>query len=79
MPETEQKQNYLLITSDGYSISTAKYDDYAGAYKAMLSNYDNLNNNEPDDEWNDMSYIDDMDALLYAGGEDVYVWKIVKI
>lgn len=30
-------------------------------------------------EWKELSYIDDNNAILYANGENVYVWKIIII
>lgn len=70
---------WLLIRSDGYSITTKKFDDPDAAYADMQTDYDNHNNNEVGDDWDEQSFINETDALLYDGGEDVYVWKIVAV
>jgi len=70
---------WLLIRSDSYSIVTKKFDNPDDAYADMRADYDNRNNNEVGDDWDEQSFINETDALLYAGGEDVYVWKIVAI
>lgn len=30
-------------------------------------------------EWKEMSYLDACDAMLYANGEEVHVWKIIAV
>ena len=72
---------FLLIMTDGYNISVKSYTDRLSAHNAMVDDYNNLNNNtdDADDEWAYLSHIGEDDAILYAAGENVYVWKIVEI
>lgn len=72
---------YILVYTDGYSID---YDDsctnLGEAQKAMECQYkDYLPLDGLSPEWEDMSYINDGDAMLYANGEEVHVWKIIAV
>ena len=72
---------FVLIHTDGYTID---YDDshktLDEARKEMKRQYDS---NMPSDglspEWEDMSYCNDDDAILYANGEDVHIWRIITV
>ena len=75
----EHKRLCLVITTDGYSITVNTYDNRDSAHEAMENEYNSLNQNTPDDEWDSMSCISDNEAILYANGENVFVWKIVEI
>ena len=71
----------ILIHTDGYSIDyDNNYTNLGEAQKAMECQY---NDYMPSDglspEWEDMSYINDGDAILYANGEAVHVWKIIAV
>lgn len=71
---------FILIKTDGYTIQHRVYSSLDDAVKEMQSQYNDAIPNEgllP--EWEDLSYIDDVDAILYANGENVYVWKIIII
>lgn len=70
---------YLLISTDGYSISTEKFMNHDSALNAMTEQYNERNRNELNDEWDEMSHITSDDALLYDMGENVYVWSIIQI
>ena len=67
----------LLIETDGYSIETEKYATLEAAQEAMRKRYeeetpgDGLNESE-----SEMSYLGTYNAILYANGENVFVWKI---
>lgn len=72
--------SYILIKTDGYTIQHKVYSSLAAAVKEMQSQYnDAIPNGGLLPEWKELSYIDDVDAILYANGENVYVWKIVII
>lgn len=72
--------SYILIKTDGYTIQHKVYSSLAAAVKEMQSQYnDAIPNGGLLSEWKELSYIDDVDAILYANGENVYVWKIVII
>lgn len=74
-----EKTAVILIMCDGYNITTQQYTDFAVAQKAMRDAYESLDDNDPDSEWADSSYLNENNALLYANGEDVYVWKIIEV
>lgn len=69
--------DYELIASDGYSIERTVYPNEAQAVEAMKKAYSELNRNQDGDEWDEQSYINDTDALLYDCGENVYVWSVM--
>lgn len=72
---------YILIHTDGYDIDCVdSCKDFDKLQKAMEHQYGNhvpLDGLSP--EWADLSYIDESDAILYANGEDVHVWKIIAV
>ena len=45
----------------------------------MQKQYEDLMPEDLADEWSDYSSIGTIDAILYANGKNVYVWKIVEI
>lgn len=68
---------YLLISTDGYSIDTKDYSTLEEAEAAMKKAYDELSpqeNNCKEDCW-----INKNSAILFANGENVYVWDIQKV
>jgi uncharacterized Zn ribbon protein len=69
----------ILIRCDGYDIETSEYTDLSSAQEKMRKEYDEFHPKENADEWEDMSYISDTNAILYANGENVYVWKIITV
>lgn len=70
---------YMLIFTDGYSITTEVYASKALACAALEKQYTERERNEEGDEWDEDSYLDDCEAILYDCGEDVFVWKIVSL
>lgn len=72
---------YVLIHTDGYSIDyidgCQKLEE---VQKEMERQYDD---HMPSDglspEWEEVSYLDACDAILYANGEAVHVWKIIAV
>lgn len=72
-------KNFMLVRTDGYSMESTAYPDFESAADAMKKAYHELDNNIPGDDWYDMSYCSESEALLYAGGEDVYLWNIIEI
>lgn len=71
--------SYLLIATDGYSIDTEKYKTKEAAIESMKKAYNILHPDEKNEEWEDMNWVSDDDAILYANGESVYVWSIIEI
>ena len=72
---------YVLIHTDGYSIDYVdSYTNLDEAQKAMEYQY---NDYMPpcglSPEWKKVSYLDACDAILYANGEAVHVWKIIAV
>lgn len=71
---------FILIKTDGYTIQHGIYSSLADAVKEMQSQYnDAIPNGGLLPDWKELSYIDDNNAILYANGENVYVWKIIII
>lgn len=69
----------LLISTDGYSIQTKKYDSIQEAQKIMSDEYKDAYPEVNDESSEEMSSISERDAILYANGENVFVWSIVEI
>lgn len=71
---------FIVIKTDGYTIQHRVYSSFADAVKEMQSQYnDAIPNGGLLPEWKELSYINDVDAILYANGENVYVWKIIIV
>ena len=77
IPKTHTR--YMLIASDGYSIDSTIYASRENAREALIKAYEKLTPNEWNEDFKDMSYLDDDFAILYANGENVYVWNIQAI
>lgn len=71
----------ILIHTDGYSIDYD--DDYQKLEDVQKEMERQYNDYMPSDglspEWKEMSYLDACDAMLYANGEEVHVWKIIAV
>ena len=76
----EKESKYILIETDGYNIDTMIFYRYEDAYNKMVLKYNSYIPKEglSEDSKAD-SYIDAYDAALYQNGENVYIFKIVKI
>lgn len=74
--ELKSIKNVILIHSDGYSIDITHFDSLIAARECMISEYKSMDFNEKGDEWDSMSEIEDMSAILYEGGENVHLWQI---
>lgn len=72
-------KKYLLIATDGYSIDYTQYDTMEVAQEAMRTAYAKLTPEENDESSEEMSYLGETDATLYANGENVYVWTIATV
>lgn len=72
--------DYMLITTDGYTISTETYSSKEAAVAAMMADYNDKNHDITDEELHEQSYVDDVsgEGMLYTG-ENVFVWKTVRI
>ncbi len=69
----------ILIFTDGYSISTEKFNSVNEAEIQMKKKYEEMNENAPHDEFDKTSYLLERDAVLYNKGADVFVWKIMEV
>lgn len=70
---------YMVIFTDGYEISTERHQTLEKAQEYMRKEYEKYRPAELSEEWANISYLTDMDAILYNNGEDVFLWKIIKI
>lgn len=69
----------ILIFTDGYSISTEKFNSVNEAEIQMKKKYEEMNENAHQDEFDKTSYLLERDAVLYNKGADVFVWKIMEV
>lgn len=70
---------FLLITASDGNIQTEKFSSFKKAQSVMRDKYQALAPFEWDSAYEDLSYISDNDAVLYANGDDVYKWRIEEI
>ena len=78
--ENRKNNKYMLISTDGYDIST-KIIEQCNNPKEILQKEFDENTPEEGLEENcaEMSFVNDFNAMLYRNGEDVLVWQMVKI
>lgn len=81
--EDEVEVPYMLIFTDGYSIEVQYFADAHTAEEEMARRYNELLSACGDDfkegnDFYDMSYLSDTEALLYTNGDNVYCMKIVS-
>lgn len=80
LPEKkEEKKKIILIKTDGYSISTWTFENYEEGKKEMDKQYASFDYVELEEDWAEMSYCGNYDAILYCNSYGVYIWKIVEI
>lgn len=72
-------KRYLLIASSSEGIEYTDYETKELAQSNMEKAYEQLRPEGFDPEWEEMSYLADGSAVLYANGEDVYFWEIVDL
>jgi len=70
---------YVLVSTDGYNIGHKKFAELERAKEKMKEEYEAATPDDFGEEWMEMSYISDMDAILYANGEAVFVWTIIQV
>lgn len=75
----EKSKRYMLIGTDGYSIDSTIYPSREKAREALIKAYRMRTPDEWNEDFKDMSYLDDDSAIMYANGENVYVWDIQVI
>lgn len=74
-------QKYVLIHTDGYSISNkGVFDTLEDARKKMTQEYLNIALNPDFQKWvTEDSGIEEDEATLKVEAIDVYLWKIVEV
>lgn len=75
----DKAHKYLLIYASGEDIQVTDFYSFAEAQKAMRDAYQEASPLDFEEEFEDLSYIGDANAVLYYNGEDVYAWSIEKI
>ena len=75
----EKKKGVILIKSGEDSISTWFFNSYEEGKKEMDKQYASFDYVELEEDWAEMSYCGNYDAILYCNGYGVYIWKIVEI
>lgn len=83
MGNTVSNNIYILVRTDGYSITTVgRYTSRTGAKNAISEQYDDIAKGlDPitDRDWLKMSHKNDDSAILYDRGDNVFVWQIIKV
>ena len=69
----------LLISAFDGKIHTERYVSIETAAKAMQRAYENAIPEEWEQAYEDLSYVGQRSAVLYANGEDVYTWRIEEV
>lgn len=72
-------EKYVLMHTDGYSIDTNIFTSGEELTAELTKQYNRLAPDENDEEFEDMSYLSDDSAILYANGENVYVWDTLVV
>ena len=73
------KQRFIVISTDGYEISTEQFKTYDQAYEHMAKEYHERKPNFHIEEFEQLSYLDDYKALLYCNGLNVCCWSICRV
>jgi len=76
---TATEEPHMLIYTDGYGIVTQRLASFDAAKAEMEKEYANNTPEENDESWSEMSYCNDTNAMLYANGDNVFVWEIIKL
>lgn len=71
--------SYLLVSTDGFSISHKSFSAYEEAYKEMEKRYKDFDQSEFDDFYKDQSMIGANSAAVYNNGDGVYLWEIIDV
>lgn len=78
--EKRKNNKYMLISTDGYGISTKIIEQCNNPKEILQKEFDE---NTPEEGLKEtcaeMSFVNDFNAMLYRNGEDVLVWQMVKI
>lgn len=72
-------ETYVLIETDGYSITTMPFPNKEQAQKEMSDRYNRYYPEVNDESSEEMSELNEMDAMLYANSENVFVWSIIAV
>lgn len=72
-------KRYLLIAASSEGIRYTDYETKELAQSNMEKAYEQLRPEDFDPEWEEMSYVVDGSAVLYANGDEVYFWEIVDL
>ena len=72
-------KRYPLIAASSEGIEYTDYKTKELAQSSMKKAYERFRPEDFDPEWEEMSYIADTSATLYANGDEVYFWEIVDL
>lgn len=73
------RDNFLLVTSDGYSIDHSTYRTLEEAQEEMKSAFKSCIPKIWTNPWRAASYCEDRGAVLYAGRAVSFAWKIIEV
>lgn len=79
IPDNLISHKCMLVSTDGYSIENTIYSSYEEAKSAMEKAYDEVTPDDWNEMWQQDSYLAENNAILYANGENVFVWQIVDL
>jgi len=78
--EKRKNNKYMLISTNGYDISTKVIEHCKNTKEILQKEFDDNTPEEGlEENCAEMSFVNDFDAMLYKNGEEVLVWRMVKI
>ena len=70
---------YVLVRCDGYNIDNWTFEKKQDAIDAMQKQYNDSMPEHNCEDYVSQCSITDNNAILYANGENVYVWSIIPV
>lgn len=78
--EKRKNNKYMLVSTDGYDISTKIIEQCNNPKEILQKEFDgNTPEGGLEENCAEMSFVNDFDAMLYKNREEVLVWRMVKI
>lgn len=72
-------KSFLLVQTDGLSISHKPFSTYEQAYNEMKKQFNEFDQEDFDDFYKEMSLIDEYSAAVYNNGDGVFLWEIIDV
>ena len=72
-------KSFLLVQTDGLSISHKPFSTYEQAYNEMKKQFNEFDQEDFDDFYKEMSLIGEYSAAVYNNGDGVFLWEILDV